>query len=351
MRITFSVNNETNSNDVEMLLNKADIIINSTITKVNSELIKLYWLIGKMIVEYKRQNNSKYGDKVVKIFNENLYAKYGAGFNRRNMFSATKFYELFQEYILTLKSGEKVHARALFEKSDEYNNMRKLFRSITWTHFRELLSLNDIKIIEFYLYEIENKNMSYRELITYMKSMAYDRTIINQRNGKIKNKIEETLKDPVILNIRDQKRIEKELETVIVKNILTFKKEIGNDIMFYDNQYKINVNSLTYKVDIVLYDKKNSCFILVDLKVNKVSERDISQMKFYVDYFNRYMKYDNDEKTIGLIICETKDIRVTSNDSIYQIRYLNEIPKEDELLRIIGENKIILLKTESLNLE
>ena len=351
MKMNTNTWNVVNNDDVEILLNQADIIIINTIANINNELIKLYWSIGKMIVEYKNQNNSKYGDEVIKTFCEKLYAKHGTGFNKRNIFYATKFYELFQNCELTLGLNEKVHARALFEGSGEYINMHKLFRSVTWTHFRELLRLNDVKIIEFYLFEIENKNMSYRELITYMKSKSYERTIINQRSGKIKNGIEKTLKDPLILNIQNKKRSEKELETEIVKNILTFKKEIGNDVMFYDNQYKININSLIYKIDIVLYDKKNKCFILVDLKINKVRASDVSQMKFYMNYFNKYLKDENDNNTVGLIICETKDMRILSDNDIYQIKYLNEIPKEKVLLDIINDNKIILLKTEGLNLE
>jgi len=97
-----------NNNDVEILLNKADIIMINTIANINNELIKLYWSIGKMIVEYKKQNNSKYGDEVIKTFCEKLYAKYGAGFNKRNIFYSTKFYELFQNWELTLGLNEKV---------------------------------------------------------------------------------------------------------------------------------------------------------------------------------------------------------------------------------------------------
>jgi hypothetical protein len=127
--------------------------------------------------------------------------------------------------------------------------------------------------------------------------------------------------------------------------------EIGNNIFFRARQYKINKKGLIYKVDIVLYDKNNRCYILIDLKINKVSQKDISQMKFYVDYFNEYVKDNTDQNTIGLVLVETKDVRVENREDIYQIKYLNELLKEKELLKIINENKIILLKTENLKLD
>ena len=91
--------------------------------------------------------------------------------------------------------------------------------------------------------------------------------------------------------------------------------------------------------------------LLIDLKINKVTRKDISQMKFYIDYFNEHVKGIDDNPTIGIVLCETKDIRVETEDDIYQIKYLNEIPKEDELLKIINENKVILLKTKELKLD
>jgi predicted nuclease of restriction endonuclease-like (RecB) superfamily len=288
----------------------------------------MYWSLGKMIVCYKRKNNSKYGNYVVKKISEELYAKYGTGFNRSNIFYAIQFYELFPT----------VHARGQLG-------------NISWTHIRELLRFKDVNIINFYLKEVAIKNFSYRDLLLSIKSKSYERTIFNQRKGNIKHVIEKELKDPPILGIENKKRTEKELENEILKNIPNFIKEIGNNIMFYDRQLRINHNGLIYKVDIVLYDKKEKYFILIDLKINKVTRKDVSQMRFYIDCFNKYIKEDSDSNTIGLILCETKDVRVETNDDIYQIKYLNQMPKENELLKIINENKIILLKTETIKID
>ena len=138
---------------------------------------------------------------------------------------------------------------------------------------------------------------------------------------------------------------------MIIKNIFDFMKEIGNLVMLYDRQHKININGLTHKVDLVFFDNEINSYILIDLKINKVTNKDIYQMQMYIYYFNKHMKKDKFNNTVGIILCETKDARVLTHDDIYQVKYLNEIPKEKELLKIINENKIILLKTENLKLD
>jgi len=325
--------------DIEILLNKADILINNTITKVNQELINLYWNIGKMISEYKKENNSKYGDKVVKIFSEKLNKIYGAGFDRRNIFRSVKFYQIFQKSSLAIQFITKKNSKI------EIVAPEPLFENITWSHIRELLIFNDIKIIDFYLNQIVNKSLSKRELIFQLKSKSYERIIANQKEN-IKHEIETTLKDPIILNLKNKNRTERELEDEIVNNVLSFMKEIGNNVMFYGRQYKINIKGLIYKVDLVFYDNKINSYILIDLKINKVANKDIFQMQMYIDHFNKYMITEGINKTIGIILCETKDIRVIADENIYQIKYLNELPKEEELLKIINDNKVILLKTD-----
>ena len=313
--------------DVEELLNKAELLINNTLVSINYELINLYWNIGKMIVEYRRHNNSKYGDAVVSRFSIELSLRYGKGFDSTNISRMIKFYRIFSKVAPAQQ-----------------------FKNISWSHIVEILKIKDMSTINYYLDEVSNKSLTKLELRNNIKLKSYERTISNQRKGTIKNDIEKTLKDPVILNIQDKKRSEKELEDEIFINIINFMKEIGNNIFFSGRQYKIINNGLRYRVDLVLYDKDNKCYILIDLKINKVGQRDISQMKFYVDYFNENIKDDTDKKTIGLILVETKDVRVENREDIYQIKYLNELLKEKELLKIINENKIILLKTDNLKL-
>jgi len=313
--------------DVEKLILSADLLIENTIVKINYELINLYWSIGKLVNDYRKENNSSYGDNVYTMFADSLRLKYGKGFTRRNINNMCLFNKLFENWHLGAN-----------------------FKNINWSHIRELLKFKDAVIINFYLNEIENKNLTKDGLINIIKSSSFERTISNQRKGNPKNEIEKKLKDPIILNIENKKRSEKELEKEILNNISNFKREIGDHVMFFESQYKINNKGLIHKVDLVFFDNDINSYILVDLKINKVTNRDISQMQMYVDYFNKHMKKDKFNNTIGIILCETKDVRVEIKDEIYQVKYLNEIPKDKELLNIINDNKIILLKTEKLKL-
>ena len=328
MTVTLLNKEEIIKKDVEKLISSADVLINNTISKINYELINLYWSIGKLVNDYRKENNSSYGDNVYTMFADKLSLKYGKGFSRRNINNMCLFNKLFENW----------HARANYE-------------NISWTHIRELLKFKDMKVIDYYLNEIESKKLSTDELISVIKSKSFERTIYNQRVSNLKNEIEKNLKDPIILNIENKRRTEKELEDMIIKNIFDFMREIGNSVMLYGRQYKININGLTHKVDLVFFDNEINSYILVDLKINKVTNKDIFQMQMYIDYFNKRMKKDKFNNTVGIILCETKDARVETSAEIYQVKYLNEIPKDKELLKIINDNKIILLKTKDLKLD
>ena len=320
--------------EVQLLMSEADEIIVLVMFKIKYEKIMMYYDLGKMISKYKRTYNTGYGNKVINNFCEELSKKYGSGFKKSNVYSAIKFYEIYSRYLST----EKFQPAGIFNK-------------LTWSHLLEILVLNDIEIMNYYINEIKKKNLTRLQLRKQIKLKGYERKLAHQKNGKIVNEIEKTLSDLINLDIPNIKRTEKELEEEIIKNIFHFMQEIGDSVYLCHRQYRLNISDLIYKIDLVLYDKENKHYILIDLKINKVKQKDISQMQFYIKHFNQYEKGKEDNMTIGIILCETKDFRVI-NDShnIYQIKYLNEILNEKELLNIIEENKVILLQTKKLEI-
>ena len=314
------------------MLNEADTIIGSTIRNINYEIINMYWNLGRMIAEYKANNDTKYGDAIVKRFREELYLKYGKGFNKSNIYYSVQFYTLFSKELKQTK------------KRTEIPPVWKIQKNISWSHIRTLLKVKEIKIFNFYLSETEKKKLTKEELIHLIKSKGFERTIANQRKGLIKNENERTIKNPTILGIPNKKRTEKELEDDIVKNITSFMKELGNIVTFYSRQYKLYIKGLIHKIDLIFLDYETDTFILVDLKIGKVTNHDIMQMQLYIKGFSSDLT--KKANVIGLILCEATDYRLIEDDNIYQIKYLSEMPKEKELLKIINENKIILLKTK-----
>ena len=329
---------KSEAEDVDMLMNQADEIIGSAIKNINYELINMYWNLGKIIVEFKAANDSKYGDGVIKKFNYKLTTKYGTGFSKSNIHYAIKFYLVFI----------KVHPGGLFK-----DNQFIFSQKVTWSHIIQLSRLKNIELIQFYLDEIDNKSLSKESLKASIKSKTYERVIANQREGDIKHPIEKNLKNPipVLSKTKSKNKSEKELEEDIMANIFAFMQEIGNSVMLYARQYKLNIKGLMHTVDLVFFDNEINAYILVDLKVKKVTNRDVLQMQMYLEEFNKEKKKSGFNNAVGIILCETTDIRTLSRDDIYQIKYLSELPKEKELIKIINDNKIILLKTEKLALE
>ena len=284
----------------------------------------MYWKIGEIVTTYKEENNSKYGDLVISNFSTILSAKYGKGFDKTNIARMGKFYRLFS-------IGDTCH----------------LSIDVTWSHLRELLKFHDLKVIDYYLDQIKIKQLTVKELIEAINSNKFGRTIYNQKNTNTENIIEHQLVDPIILGIKNKKRTEKQLEEDILSNVFVLMNELGSQVSLLGRQYKINVNPLIHKVDLVFVDNNIEAYILIDLKIGKVTNRDVFQMKMYEEHFCK-TNSNNNFKTYGLILCETKDSRLVKSDDIYQIKYLNEMPKKEELEKIINENKIILLKTEKL---
>lgn len=149
--------NEKVKTDVDILINQANVLINNTISKINYELINLYWELGKMIVNYKIENNSRYTDAVITRFSLELSLKHGKGFSIANISFATKFYNVFSEF-----------------------SPAKNFKNVSWSHYREILVLNDIKKIDYYLKETERHSLTKLDLRESIKSKSFERTIIYQ---------------------------------------------------------------------------------------------------------------------------------------------------------------------------
>ena len=378
--------------DVKILADQADKIIISSVRKVRHEHIMMNWRLGEMVNTFKIMNNSKYGDKVVLGFCQQMVLKYGSGYSRRNIDYMRKFNKIFKITQTSAQStqtkseqiGAAPHlleneqigppaAQSLDSVESDLKNAQnqlqseqiaqpaaqsyeiykehiivydshELFKNLTWSHIREILSVNAPEKLIFYIDEINIKKLTKNDIRDLVKSKGFERTLANQRE-KIDNEVEKTIKNPIILRIKDKKRSEKELEDEIVENIINFMRELGNNVTYRARQYKININDVYHTVDLVFFDLDTMTYILIDLKINKVNNHDIMQMKLYTKYFAKEAK---DYNVVGLILCETNDLRMVDDKDIYQIRYLNELPKEEELLKIINENKIILLKSENL---
>ena len=264
-----------------------------------------YFEIGKLLEEA----GSKYGDDIIGEYSNKLVQEVGKKYNKRTLFRMKQFYNVF--------SNEKVST---------------LWTQLTWSHYREVLSLEDINKITYYLNICEEQNLSVRELRQKIKSDEYERLY---EETKTKLKIKEELKVPDLVKnpIQIKNKVgyneisEKVLQKLILEDIPSFLKELGNGFSFIDSEYKIKIGDRYNYIDLLLYNIKYKCYVVVELKVTELNSNHTGQIQKYMNYIDKNIKNIDDNKTVGIIICK--------KENKYVIEYCSDnriIAREYELI-------------------
>jgi predicted nuclease of restriction endonuclease-like (RecB) superfamily len=277
-------NNQVEETDYKNLLHELKDILNKglyTVYKaVDNIKVQTYWQIGERIVreELKNKNRAGYGKYLIEKLIVDL------NFSRPELYRIIKFYRCY-EIVSTVS------------------------RQLSWSHYLELCSISDEKIRNFYQNKIIKHSWSVRELHKQIKSQLYEKTNSEEIEKILQTTLPtiettEIFKETYNFNFLDFKKGDKEkmLENLIVSNIEAFLKEIGEDFTFVGRQVPIKIDDQTHFIDLVLYHKAIPCNILVDLKTEKISSKDIGQMNKYIGYYQKYRQYKHDKDTIGLII-------------------------------------------------
>ena len=244
-----------------------------------------YFEIGKLLEEA----GSKYGDDIIGEYSNKLVQEVGKKYNKRTLFRMKQFYNVF--------SNEKVST---------------LWTQLTWSHYREVLSLEDINKITYYLNICEEQNLSVRELRQKIKSDEYERL---DEETKTKLKIKEELKVPDLVKnpIQIKNKVgyneisEKVLQKLILEDIPSFLKELGNGFSFIDSEYKIKIGDRYNYIDLLLYNIKYKCYVVVELKVTELNSNHTGQIQKYMNYIDKNIKNIDDNKTVGIIICKKEN--------------------------------------------
>jgi predicted nuclease of restriction endonuclease-like (RecB) superfamily len=307
---------------------------------VNSEMVKAYWEIGRLIVEQEQAGaqRAKYGGKLVKRLSDRLTASYGKGFESRNLMYMRQFYLAFPIV----------------------NAVRS---QLSWTHYRIILKIRDKVPRNFYAEEAISCNWSSRQLERQINSSYYERMLLSGKKGQpavrlaasqVDNRHQSTniIKDPYVLEFLDLKTnhkfYEKDLEQALIDKLQEFLLELGKGFSFVSRQGRISAEEDHFYVDLVFYNFLLKCFLLVDLKTGKLTHQDIGQMDFYVRYFEDQVRPKNDNPTIGLILCAEKNQALAKysllNDSkqVFASKYKLYLPTEEELQRELQKERDIL---------
>ena len=302
---------------------------------VNSELILLHWNIGKIIkISVLQGERGEYGKQTVETLSQKLTLEFGRGFSRRNLFNMIKFYETFPEISI----------------------VQSLIAKLTWTHFLELIAINDAVKREFYLTMCINERWSVRTLKDRIASMLYERTAISQRPEEtiqadlVRLRQDKTMspelffRDPYILDFLELRDVytEKDLESAILAELERFILEFGVDFAFLARQKRITVDSEDYYLDLLFYHRKMRRLVLIELKLDKFRPEHKGQVELYLRWLDKHERLPGEESPLALILCaekssETVELLELDKSGIHVAQYLTEMPPKEILERKLRE--------------
>ena len=243
-----------------------------------------YFEIGKLLSEA----GGKYGDNIIDKYSQKLVMEVGKKYNRRTLFRIKQFYKVF--------SNEKVSTS---------------WTQLTWSHLRLLLNL-EIDSINYYIQVVINKCLSVRELEFKIKSKEYERLPVKTRNkliSKDKIKLNDLVPNPILIKNKNNIEIvtEKVLHNLILEDIESFMKELGNSFCFIGSQYKIKIGARNNYIDILLFNIKHNCYVVIELKVTEFKVEYISQVQKYMNYIDKNVKEISNNNTVGILICKREN--------------------------------------------
>ncbi len=309
---------------VSQIITEARNIVKNT---VNRAMVLSYWNIGRLIVEdeQKGEQRAKYGKAVLKELSVKLTEKFGMGFEVSNLRRMRKFY-------LT------------FPKQDAVRPV------LSWTHYRFLLKVEKESARQWYLEEAVKENWSTRALERQINSSYYerllassDKTQVRREAGEKTRKLEpeDILKDPYVLeflNLQNRPHYtEEDLESALIDNLQSFLLELGSGFSFVARQKHFDLDGEHFYIDLVFYNYKLKCFVLIDLKRGKLTHQDIGQMDTYIRIYEDKVKEFDDNPTIGIILCADKNETIAKysmladNEQLFASKYKLHLPTEEEL--------------------
>lgn len=364
-------------------------------TVVNTTLTETYFHVGRLIVEHEQAGKSRaaYAKEILTTLSLKLTAAFGRGFSVDNLENMRKFYSVYKEdyfkHLNQIKNSEPVVRK--FKKSETASRKsllksntsisepvarnsvtrseasisepvaRKLGLSpfkLSWTHYVMLLKIENPIERKFYEIEAANENWSKRELQRQYDSALFERLALSRDKKKVKElskkghiiqKPSDAIKDPYILEFLglEEKEFysENDFEEAIINKLEHFLSELGKGFLFVERQKRITLDGDDYKVDLVFYHRILRCFVLIDLKIGTLQHKDLGQIQMYVNYFDEEVKTEEENKTIGIILCKNKKestIKYTlgkDNKQIFASKYKMFFP-EKQILKLLEEQKI-----------
>ncbi len=330
---------------------------------VNTAMVYTYYGVGQYIVEFEQGGKVRaaYGKEVLKRLSARLTEKYGKGWSEDNLENCRK---LFLNYSITEPAVRKLNQETISEpavrNSDQETISEPAVRNIhtfllPWTHYLILMREKNPQARRFYEIEAYNQQWSKRQLQRQIASSLYERLALSRdkdevmrlaNEGQVMEKPSDIIKNPLVLEFLglkpDTAYSETDLETAILDKLESFLLECGKGFLFEARQKRFTFDEDNFYVDLVLYNRILQCYVLVDLKIDKLTHQDLGQMMMYVNYFDRYKRLEFEKPTIGILLCKDKndalvELTLPKDANIYAQQYALCLPKKEELQRKLKE--------------
>lgn len=320
---------------------------------INYTMVKTYFEIGRMIVEDEQagKDRAAYGKKTLIALSNRLTQEFGKGFSVENLQNMKKFYQVYS-ISQTLSTNLDIDKNSLTISDSQVKNFK-----LGWSNYCLLMRIDDSNERSFYEIEASKNNWSVRELQRQYDSGLYTRLILSRdkeavlqlsQKGLIIEKPKDIIKDPYILEFLDLPELntysESELEEEIITKLEHFLLELGNGFTFVARQKRISFDDKHFRIDLVFYNRILKCFVLIDLKIGELKHQDIGQMQMYVNYYDRELRLEDENKTIGIVLCQNKSESVVeftlpeNNEHIFASKYKTILPSEAELKQLMESN-------------
>jgi len=347
--------NRKGNKEISSLLGKVRSLVisarNAAARNINTIQVFANFGIGRLIVEYEQTGKKRaaYGQKVLDELSVRLTKEFGRGFSEDNLSNMRKFYMVYRE--------QKQISETVSRKLAIPEDVQAIYSQFTlsWSHYVFLMNISNTDERSFYEIEASEQNWSLRELQRQFDSGLYERLALSRdkkgikdlsKKGQIVVKPHDLIKNPYVLEFlgldEKSKYSETDLESAIIDKIEHFLLELGKGFLFEARQKRFTFDEEHFYVDMVFYNRLLRCYVLIDLKIGKLTHQNLGQMQMYVNYFDRYVKLTEENPTVGIILCRKKnnalvEITLPKDANIHASEYRLYLPSKEELKQKLME--------------
>jgi predicted nuclease of restriction endonuclease-like (RecB) superfamily len=322
------------------------------VRNVNSTMVLTYFQIGRYIVENELQGKGRadYAKKIMRQLSIDLTEEFGKGYSKSNLEYMRQFYKVYQDRSKRIVQPTTGQSRKPLKIVQSTIGQLPSPFALSWTHYIQLLKIDDKNERRFYEIEASKGNWSVRELQRQFNSSLYERLALSRnkksirelaKKGQIMERSTDTLKNHVVLEFLDLKEdssyTETDFENAIINKLEHFMMELGKGFLFEARQKRFTFEGDSFYIDLVFYNRLLRCYVLLDLKIGKLAHQDIGQMQMYVNYYDRKIKLPDENSTIGIILCKEENKTVVEftlpedNKTIFAKEYKLYLPSKEQL--------------------